>query len=196
MEKKDYKLSQAEIDDFVKRTRESQEKFSEPNRREVLAMLNGLPIALASHDDATVEHVEQAHAEGIGISEFPTTSVAAEAAREKGMKIVAGSPNLVLGRSHSGNVSAGELGRRGLLDVLSSDYAPASLLQGAFLVSEQLDLPLHETVRMVTLNPSRLVGLEDRGSIEAGKRADLVRVRKVEDIPLPLMVWREGERIG
>ena len=196
MEKKDYKLSQVEIEDFLKKTRENHEKFSGSNRREVLAMLDGLPIARASHDDTTVEHVEQAHAEGIAISEFPTTLVAAEVARDKGMKIVAGSPNLVLGRSHSGNVSAGELARRGLLDVLSSDYAPGSLLQGAFLVSERFELPLHETLKMVTLNPSRLVGLKDRGSIEAGKRADLVRVRKVEDIPLPLMVWREGERIG
>jgi alpha-D-ribose 1-methylphosphonate 5-triphosphate diphosphatase len=196
MEKKDYKLSQAEIDAFLERTREGHEKFSQPNRRELLAMVEGLPIALASHDDTTVEHVEQAHVEGIGISEFPTTLVAAEAARDKGMSIVAGSPNLILGRSHSGNVSAGELARRGLLDVLSSDYAPASLLQGAFLVSEKLDLPLHETLRMVTLHPSRLVGLEDRGSIEIGKRADLVRVKQVENIPLPLMIWRQGMRIA
>ena len=81
---------------------ERQEKYSAPNRARILELLAGRTVPLASHDDTTVEHIEQSHSEGIGIAEFPTTLVAAQAAREKGMKIVAGSPNLVLGRSRSG----------------------------------------------------------------------------------------------
>ena len=137
MEKKDFHLTQEEIDSFLKTAQDRHERLSGPNRTKVLSMVDGHGIALASHDDTTVEHVEQAHAEGISISEFPTTLMAAEAARAKGMKIVAGSPNLVLGRSHSGNVAAEELARRGLLDALASDYVPSSLLHGAFLFARK-----------------------------------------------------------
>lgn len=195
MEKRDSKMSEEQIREVVLKLEEQQE-YSEANRRAVLAMVAHRPIALASHDDTTVEHVEQSHAEGLSISEFPTTKAAAQAARAKGMRVVAGSPNLVLGRSHSGNVSVEELARSGLLDVLASDYVPSSLLHGAFLLVEKTGTPLPEAIRMVTLSPARLIGLHDRGSVETGKRADLVRVRKVQGLPLPLMVWRAGERIA
>ena len=195
MEKRDFHLTQEEIEKFLKTARDRHETVSPPNRAKLLAMVAGHPIALASHDDTTREHVEQAHAEGIAISEFPATLEAAETARAKGMKIVAGSPNLVLGRSHSGNVSAEELARRGLLDALASDYVPSSLLHGAFLLTEKIEMPLPQAIGMVSLNPARMAGFDDRGSIEVGKRADLVRVKIVEGLPLPLTVWREGARV-
>ncbi len=195
-QKRDLNLSEEEFRESLRESQESQQKYSQPNRREVLAMVADLPIALASHDDATVEHVEQSYAEGISISEFPTTRIAAEAARAQGMQVVAGSPNLVLGRSHSGNVSVEELARRGLLDALASDYVPSSMLHGAFLLTEKIGMPLCEAIRMVSLSPAQMVGLYDRGSIETGKRADLVRVRKAQGLPLPLMVWRAGERVA
>jgi alpha-D-ribose 1-methylphosphonate 5-triphosphate diphosphatase len=196
MEKRDYKLSQEEIDAFLERCRESHERYSQPNRGAVLSMMRGRGIALASHDDTTLEHVEESHQEGITISEFPTTMLAAKAARERQIDIVAGSPNLVLGRSHSGNVSVEELARLGLVDVLSSDYAPSSLLYGAFLLACKTDMPLHDAVKTVTLNPARLVGLEDRGSIAVGKRADLIRVRMMDQLPLITTVWRGGTRVA
>jgi alpha-D-ribose 1-methylphosphonate 5-triphosphate diphosphatase len=174
---------------------ERQEKIAAPNRAKLIAMLAGHPVALASHDDATVEHVEQSYAEGISISEFPTTVAAAQAARDKGMKIIAGSPNVVIGRSLTGNVAVEELARLGLLDALASDYVPSSLLYAAFLLHRNVGLPLHETVKMVTLHPAELTGLDDRGSIEIGKRADLVRVRMEEGLPVPTTVWREGKRV-
>ncbi len=196
MEKRDFHLRQDEIDRFLETARDRQERFSAPNRAGLLSMLEGHDIALASHDDTTVEHVEQSHAEGIGISEFPTTRIAAEAARAKGMRIVAGSPNLVLGRSHSGNVSVEELARNGLLDALASDYVPSSMLHGAFLLTEKIGTPLHEAVNMVSLAPARMIGLDDRGSIEVGKRADLVRVRVSHGIPIATTAWREGLRVA
>jgi alpha-D-ribose 1-methylphosphonate 5-triphosphate diphosphatase len=175
---------------------ERQARVSAPNRARLLSLLKGHPIALASHDDTTVEHVEQAHAEGINISEFPTTVTAAQMARAKEMTIVAGSPNLVIGRSLTGNVAVEELARLGLLDVLASDYAPASLLYSTFLLAEKLDIPLHESIKLVTSAPARATRLDDRGSIEIGKRADLVRVRKTQGIPNPIMIWREGQRVA
>jgi alpha-D-ribose 1-methylphosphonate 5-triphosphate diphosphatase len=195
MEKRDYKIPQEEIDEFLKTTQERHRRVSAPNRAKVLSMVQGHSTALASHDDTTVEHVEEAYAEGITISEFPTTVEAAETAHAKGMKVVAGSPNLVLGRSHSGNVSAEELARRGLLDALASDYVPSSLLHGAFLLNERIAMPLPEAIKMVSLTPARMAGLLDRGSIETGMRADLVRVKQVQGLPLPLMVWCEGVRV-
>jgi alpha-D-ribose 1-methylphosphonate 5-triphosphate diphosphatase len=195
MEKKDFHLTQEEVDNFLKTAQERHEKVSPANRVKLLSMVEGHSIALASHDDTTVEHVEQAHAEGITISEFPTTIEAAETARAKGMHVVAGSPNLVLGRSHSGNVSVEELARRGLLDALASDYVPSSLLHGAFLLTQKIAMPLHEAIKMVTLAPARMAGLQDRGSIETGMRADLVRVKQAHGLPLPLTVWREGVRV-
>ena len=189
------KLPEHEIREMVLKM-EQQQQYSDANRKAVLAMVAHRRIVLASHDDTTVEHVEQAHAEGLSISEFPTTQIAAKAAREKGMHVVAGSPNLVLGRSHSGNVSVEELAQSGLLDVLASDYVPSSLLHGAFLLTQKMGTPLPEAIRTVSLAPAALVGLNDRGSIEPGKRADLVRVRQVQGLPLPLTVWRSGERIA
>lgn len=195
MEKRDFHLSQEEIDKFLETAQARHEKVSPANRARLIAAVAGHPIALASHDDTTVEHVEEAYAEGITISEFPTTIEAAETARAKGMHIVAGSPNVVLGRSHSGNVSVEELARRGLLDALASDYVPSSLLHGAFLLHEKLAIPLSQAINMVSLNAARMVGLDDRGSIETGKRADLVRVKLARGLPLPSMVWREGVRV-
>lgn len=195
MEKRDFHLSQEEVDKFLETAQIRHEKVSPANRAKLLAFVAGHPIALASHDDTTVEHVEEAYAEGITISEFPTTVEAAETARAKGMHIVAGSPNVVLGRSHSGNVSVEELARRGLLDALASDYVPSSLLHGAFLLHEKLAIPLPLAINMVSLNTARMAGLDDRGSIEIGKRADLVRVKLAHGLPLPTMVWREGVRV-
>jgi alpha-D-ribose 1-methylphosphonate 5-triphosphate diphosphatase len=195
MEKKDFNVSQEEFDEFLKKALDAHRRISEPNRAKVLELVQGHPIALASHDDTTVAHVEQAHGEGISICEFPTTVEAAQAARARGMHIVAGSPNLVLGRSHSGNVSVEELARLGLLDALASDYVPSSMLHGAFLLHEKVGMPLHEAIATVTLAPARMVGLDDRGSIEIGKRADLVRVKTAHGLPIPLTVWREGVRL-
>ncbi len=166
------------------------------NRLRLLELLEGHHAARASHDDTTREHVEEAQASGVTISEFPTTIEAAEAAHAAGMGIVMGAPNLVLGGSHSGNVSAGDLAARGLLDVFSSDYVPASLLQAVFLLHRTAGLALPAAVQPVTAAPARLLGLKDRGAIEPGLRADLVRVREVGATPCVSAVWREGARIA
>jgi alpha-D-ribose 1-methylphosphonate 5-triphosphate diphosphatase len=113
------------------------------------------------------------------------------------MGVVMGAPNLVIGGSHSGNVAAAELAREGLLDALSSDYVPASLLAAAFLLAGPgLDLPVPEAVATVTRNPADLLGLADRGRLAAGARADLVRVRGVGTAPTAMAVWREGARVA
>ena len=150
-------------------------------------------IVMASHDDTTIADVEQSHGDGITISEFPTTLQAARRARELGQHIVMGSPNVVLGGSHSGNVGAMQLADEGLLDVLTSDYVPASLLHAAFVLAHKSgDLP--RAVATVTSAPAALVGMADRGRIAPGLRADLLRVRVVDGLPVVLGIWAAGRR--
>ena len=110
--------------------------------------------------------------------------------------VVMGAPNLVLGGSHSGNVSAQQLARHGLLDALSSDYVPVSLLHGAFQLHRTLRMPLPQAIAPISRNPAAMIGLEDRGAIAPGLRADLVRARLIGETPSVVAVWREGERVA
>jgi alpha-D-ribose 1-methylphosphonate 5-triphosphate diphosphatase len=150
---------------------------------------------VASHDDTVVEHVEQAAAEGIVLAEFPTTRIAAQAAREHGIATIMGAPNIVRGGSHSGNVSALELAKAGLLDILSSDYVPSSLLTAAFELVDKAGWTLARAMATVSAEPARTVGLHDRGAIAPGLRADFVRVRMHDALPVPRATWRAGERV-
>jgi alpha-D-ribose 1-methylphosphonate 5-triphosphate diphosphatase len=154
-------------------------------------------IVLASHDDATVAHVEEAVEQGIRVAEFPTTAEAAAASKQAGLGVLMGAPNIMRGASHSGNVSARQLAADGLLDILSSDYIPFSLIQSAFFLGDAVDgITLPQAVAMVSKNPAEAVGLADRGVIETGRRADLVRVRVDDHVPVVRTVWREGRRVA
>jgi len=188
--------SEEEFQALVARRVQDQREHADRQRADVLRLLEEHPAVRASHDDTTPEHVAQAQACGCTIAEFPTTIAAAEAARAAGMGIVMGAPNLVIGGSHSGNVSAAELVQHGLLDVFSSDYVPASLLHAAFLLHEGFGIPMPEAIAPVTRTPADLVGMADRGRLAPGLRADLVRVREVGTAPTVVAVWREGQRIA
>jgi alpha-D-ribose 1-methylphosphonate 5-triphosphate diphosphatase len=191
-----YGLSDVEIDQLIEQRQADRQRFAERHQAAIVSLSQKRGLALASHDDATVRHVEEAVAAGAVIAEFPTTLDAARAARLYGLAILGGAPNLVLGRSHSGNVPVAELAALGLLDILSSDYIPASALHGAFLLHLRHGLRLPEAIATVTLTPARRVGLDDRGEIAPGQRADLVRVRVVGDLPVVVGVWRGGRRVA
>ncbi|QYO78913.1 alpha-D-ribose 1-methylphosphonate 5-triphosphate diphosphatase [Devosia salina] len=173
------------------------ERYSASNRQAIVSRARRMGIALASHDDATLAHVEEAEANGVAIAEFPTTLEAASAANAAGLAILMGAPNVVRGKSHSGNISATDLVAAGLLDILSSDYVPFALLQAAFVLPSRvpgLDLP--RALATVTANPARAGGFDDRGEIAPGKRADLVRVSADGPLPAVRGVWREGRRVS
>jgi alpha-D-ribose 1-methylphosphonate 5-triphosphate diphosphatase len=187
--------SDAKFERSVAESKGLQERNATPNRRHFVDYSRKRGIPLASHDDTKVEHVEQAHGEGVAISEFPTQIEAAQAARARGMAIVMGAPNVVRGGSHSGNVAAVDLARLGLLDSPSSDYVPSSLLMAAFRLVPDAGFSIAQAVATVSLNPARAAGLEDRGEIAPGLRADLVQVRMVGEQPIVRAVWREGRRI-
>lgn len=171
--------------------------FNAVNRPALVALARERGIALASHDDTTLADVAMARNEGVRLAEFPTTLEAAQAAHEAGITVMMGAPNLIRGGSHSGNVAAEDLARDGLLDVLSSDYVPASLLMAAFGLPERVpSITLPEAVATVTANPARATGLDDRGRIAPALRADLVRVRLAEGVPVVRQVWRQGRRVA
>jgi alpha-D-ribose 1-methylphosphonate 5-triphosphate diphosphatase len=123
-----FHVPEDKVDERFRRDAEASRTFAPTYRDAVCRLALERGIAIAAHDDETLEHVEEAARLGMTISEFPTTLLAAEAARERGMATVMGAPNVVKGGSHSGNVSALELARAGLLDALASDYVPISLL--------------------------------------------------------------------
>jgi alpha-D-ribose 1-methylphosphonate 5-triphosphate diphosphatase len=188
-------LRDADYAQLVRERTELQAAYAARHRVAIVAGCHARGIPLASHDDTEVEHVELARAEKVAMSEFPTTVRAAEAAHAAGMAIVMGGPNLVKGGSHSGNVSAAELAERGLLDIMSSDYVPSSLIQSAFLLRDKLGWSMPRAVATVTRNPARAIGMEDRGEIAPGQRADVIRVRETAGgMPVVMGSWCAGER--
>jgi len=182
--------------DFERLTAASRE-LGPRQRRAVASWAADRGLGLASHDDQTADHVAESAEIGCIIAEFPTTLEAARASRRLGLQVMMGGPNLVRGRSSYGNVTARDLAAEGLLDIVSSDYVPASMLHAAFTLAstvEGWDLP--RAVATVTSTPAEAAGLADRGRIEAGLRADLIRVRAIDGRPVVRGVWVAGERVA
>ncbi|WP_313527213.1 alpha-D-ribose 1-methylphosphonate 5-triphosphate diphosphatase [Stutzerimonas kunmingensis] len=191
-----YHLSPAEMDHFVSEQQANSARHSDQQRAAIVDICRSRELALASHDDATLEHVTESADYGMAIAEFPTTFEAAEASHARGLKVLMGAPNIVRGGSHSGNIAAADLARRGVLDILSSDYYPASLLQAALGLAEQdngYDLP--RAIATISLAPARAAGLDDRGEIAVGLRADLVQAQVHKGQPVIGQVWRQGRRV-
>ncbi|MGR7381079.1 alpha-D-ribose 1-methylphosphonate 5-triphosphate diphosphatase [Klebsiella aerogenes] len=192
-----YQLSGEQMQRFEEEQMALAAAWSQPNRQAIAAMCRERQIALASHDDATHEHVAESHLLGSVIAEFPTTLAAAQASRQHGMNVLMGAPNIVRGGSHSGNVAAHQLAASDLLDILSSDYYPASLLDAVFRIADSDDnaFTLAQAVRLVSKHPAQALGLHDRGVIAEGKRADLVLAhRRGEHVHID-HVWRQGKRV-
>ncbi|MDP3525964.1 MAG: alpha-D-ribose 1-methylphosphonate 5-triphosphate diphosphatase, partial [Hoeflea sp.] len=190
-------LSDEAFAHFVQRRQDASARYSDAHRKVLASACAERGITVASHDDATLDHVAEAVGFGVRLAEFPTSIEAAQASHQAGMSVLMGAPNVVRGGSHSGNIAASDLARAGVLDVLSSDYVPFSLIQAPFVLADEIEeLDLAAAIRLVTATPARTVGLDDRGSLTEGKRADLVRVRRETGIPIVREVWRQGERVA
>ena len=188
-------FSEREFEHHVAGKLELRERFGVAHEQATVAAAQRLNAVLASHDDTTVEQVAVSAGYGIKLAEFPTTVEAAEACRQAGIDVIMGAPNIIRGGSHSGNVSALDLADRDLLDIVSSDYVPSALLLSAFHLAERWgDLP--KAIRTVTDTPARAGRLTDRGRIETGLRADLVRVSMAGATPVPRGTWCGGKRVA
>ena len=197
-----YHLSSEQMDAFIVEQVANSKTYSDRYRRAIVDICLARGLSVASHDDATLAHVEESAGYGMSIAEFPTTLEAAQGCRRLGMSVLMGAPNIVRGGSHSGNIAAATLAEEGLLDILSSDYYPASLLQAAFTLGAQLDAAddstgagLARAVTTVSLAPARSAGLHDRGEIRVGLRADLIHARAIGTLPVIQQVWRQAKRV-
>lgn len=196
-----YHLNDQQMAEFEEEQITLSARWSAPNRTAIADHCSRRGIPLASHDDATVEHVAESQALGSVIAEFPTTEVAARASHQHGLQVLMGAPNIVRGGSHSGNVAAHQLAAIGVLDILSSDYYPASLLDAAFRIAHDAtnSFTLPQAVNLVTRNPANALGLQDRGVIAEGKRADLILARAHDSAQSKHVyvqnVWRQGIQV-
>jgi len=187
------RLSEAEVEARIAELRAQRDELREPQRRLVIDRFAGRGIPLASHDDEEASEVCRNAQDGIQVSEFPVTMEAAEEAARIGVGVIAGAPNIVRGGSHSGNVAAMDLVRAGAVYVLASDYVPPALIEAAFMVSEEVGLP--RAIAMITCNAAAMCRLDDRGALEVGRRADMVRITQRGAMPIVRQVWRGGERV-
>ena len=190
-------VSLAKMEQFVEMRLSSQKKYAVENRQALVEMCRSQNIALASHDDATEDHVREAIAEGVVLAEFPTTIEAAKMAHSNGLLVLMGAPNIALGGSHSGNVSAMGLVKLNLVDIISSDYVPRSLLQSVFIIAQQANKPLYEAIKLITLNSAKAIDLDrEIGSLEVGKKADLITVHDDGVVPRISAVYKQGHRVA
>ncbi len=190
-------MTEAELDEMFARRIAHSEQYAPENYKGLveLAQKHGTPMA--SHDDTTQAHVDDAIRDKVAIAEFPTNIPSAQGLHANGIKVMMGAPNLVRGGSHSGNVATAELARAGLLDLMSSDYVPSSLLLAALMLPKEApnyDLPA--AIRTVSKTPAEAVGLTDRGEIARGKRADVIRVHVTPDGAAVRSVWSAGRRVA
>ncbi len=188
-------MSDEEFIEHVATLKELREEFGDMHEVATVAEAARFGAVLASHDDTTEAQVVTSAGHGIRLAEFPTTVEAARACHAHGIKVMMGAPNLIRGGSHSGNVAASELAELELLDIVSSDYIPAALLQAAVKLGDIWG-DLARGMATVTSAPAAAVGLEDRGVLAVGKRADVIRFRIAEGTPMLRAVYSRGERVA
>ncbi|MGH7042392.1 MAG: alpha-D-ribose 1-methylphosphonate 5-triphosphate diphosphatase [Acetobacteraceae bacterium] len=154
-------------------------------------------VPLASHDDATVAERDRFRALGARICEFPMAEAVGAAARVAGDAVAMGSPNVLRGRSHLGWASAARLAEAGVCSVLTSDYFYPALGRAALILAARGVLDLERAWNLVSAAPAAAAGLNDRGTIAPGKRADLVVLAPAEaDRPVQLVATIAGGRIA
>ncbi|RCW69689.1 phosphonate metabolism protein PhnM [Saliterribacillus persicus] len=177
--------------------RKSTELLTIEKITEVAELARTKGIAIASHDDDNTKKLELVKSFGTTISEFPITLEIARKAKEYGFYTIVGAPNVLLGGSHSGNLSAAAAVEYGCADILCSDYYPAALLHAIFELHDQKGIDLHKIFMMVTLNPAKAVCLDNElGSIKVGKKADLLVIERMGDgYPMLTATMVNGELI-
>jgi alpha-D-ribose 1-methylphosphonate 5-triphosphate diphosphatase len=189
-------LSLEETAALAERRMRDRQNFNDSHVRQLTSLCRNHGIALASHDDDTVEKVRWVKKLGIGISEFPVRKTAAREARDLGMGVLMGAPNVMRGASLTNNLSGREAIRAGFCNLMGSDYAPMSMIHAAFVLHRKMGIPLHESVNMITRNPAQAVGEGHcRGSIEEGHAADLVLLDASSAVPRILKTFIRGKEV-
>ena len=177
---KGYRKASDEEIDLAITAQQGRAKLGDASMRAIADLALNSGIAVASHDDDTVEKLTFVRGIGATISEFPITLEAAREARRLGLATVVGAPNVLLGGSHSGNLSAKEAVLDGSADILCSDYYPAAILHAVFLLAEDCGIGLPAATLLATLNPAKAVRMgKEIGSLVPGKKADILIVERI-----------------
>ncbi len=191
-----YAKSDAEMDHIIERKLEAKKSHAPVIIADMIKICREHDIAIASHDDDSREKIHWLKEMNIGMTEFPVNIEAVRAAKELGVSICLGSPNVVRGQSQAKNLSAREAISWGFGDILCSDYSPMTLLHAVLTLERLGILPLHEALKMVSLNPARAVGIDlETGSLEEGKAADMVLVDHSDDFPRVLKTFVGGREV-
>lgn len=185
--------NRAKLNEYVERSGVSYETLCEmiatldarretvPGMVESLAKLasqGGIPMA--SHDDDAPETRRRYNDYGCRLCEFPLDARTAQAARDLRSPIILGAPNVIRGKSHARRLAAKDAAAQDLCDILVSDYYYPSLAAAPFFLERDGVTSLAEGWKMVSANPAAAVGLDDRGMLDPGKRADVIVVRRQE----------------
>lgn len=191
---KGYKdVTDSEIDEMIEE-RQFKDTITSETIEEIAHMAKDRNISIASHDDDSFDKIDFIKGIGATISEFPITMDVAKYAREKGMFTIAGAPNVLLGKSHSGNLSASEAIKDNCIDILCSDYYPAAMLHSVFILNEKYNMNLCEMFKLITINPAKAVKIDNiLGSIKEGKKADILIIEKLEELPVITSVFVDGK---
>lgn len=191
-----YGKSEEELDRIIDRKMKAREAGLAEAIDGIASLCREHAVALASHDDDTPERIAWCRREGIAVSEFPVNLETARASRESGVLSCLGAPNLVRGGSQAGNLSVRAALEAGCGDILCSDYLPLALLHSVFLAARWNLRDMPGAVAMATLAPARAVGIDNQtGSVEVGKRADLLLVKERDGLPDLLRTWRGGRSV-
>ncbi len=188
-------MSEAEFLDHIASQRALRDRLGALHEATAVSEARRYGAVLASHDDTTVAQVAVSARHGAHFAEFPTTSEAATACRDHGIKVMMGAPNLIRGGSHSGNVAAQALAETGLLDIVSSDYVPSALLSAGLLLGD-LWGNLARGIATVTSAPAMATDLTDRGVLVPASRADVIRVARVGQAGVVRGSWVAGARVA
>ncbi len=188
-------ISDGEWDSYVAAQKGLRLRLGDAHEAAAVAAARRYGAVLASHDDTEPEHVLRSAQHGAHFAEFPTTVEAAQACNDHGIKVMMGAPNLIRGGSHSGNVAAQVLAEADLLDIVSSDYVPSSLLSGALMLGD-LWGDTARGIATVTVAPADAAGLSDRGHLVVGARADVIRVTRIGAAGAVRGVWVQGRRVS
>ncbi|OQX16574.1 MAG: hypothetical protein BWK76_11430 [Desulfobulbaceae bacterium A2] len=191
-----YGKSDSEMDRMIERKQEAKGNGAREGIETMVDCCRTHDIALASHDDDCPDKIRWLHGLGIQLTEFPVNLTAARSAREHGLHVILGAPNVMRGASQGGNLSAREALAAGCGDILCSDYAPLTLLH-AVLTLERLGLmPLPEAVNLVSRNPAQAVGIDDEtGSLREGLAADLLLLDLQHGFPRIVKTMVDGREV-
>jgi len=183
--------------DGVLNYHENKQTLSFEQLKELTELAHQNKITVASHDDDSLEKLMLNKKINVNISEFPITLEAAKHAKKLGFKTVAGAPNILLGGSHSGNMNASHAILENCIDILCSDYYPAAMLHSVFIMNQKEHVPLHEMINKVALNPASAMNInEDYGSIEIGKKADLLLINFENNFPVINQIFVDGKIVS